>query len=97
MTDLFDQGARERLYFVLTKVPRIVDNDRAMIHRVRERFMPITTPIQTELMGLIRERLRPAPASRPSPPAARASRLELSEAIAHRPATRGAPPDAPSV
>ena len=51
MADLFEQGASECLYFVRAKVPRIVDNDGAMTHRVRERFMPITSPVQTELVG----------------------------------------------
>jgi len=84
MADLFEQGARERLYFVRTKVPRIVGNDGAMTHRVRERFMPITSPIQTDLIRLVGEQLRPPLTAAPPPPGARASRLELRDAITHR-------------
>ena len=75
MADLFEQGASECLYFVRAKVPRIVDNDGHTTHRVRERFKPIASPVQTELGRLVRERLRPAPgpslspAERPGKPA----------------------------
>ena len=88
IADLFLQGARERLYFVRARVPRIVCDDGLITHRVRERFAPITAPIQTDLIRLVRERLRPPPTAASSPSGASDSRLELSEAITHRPPWR---------
>jgi hypothetical protein len=88
VADLFAQGAHERLYFVRTKLPRIDDLDGQITHRVRERFTPIISPIQTDLVHLVRERLRPEPAPACPPADARATRLELSEAITHRPQSR---------
>ena len=88
IAELFEQGARERLYFVRSRVPRLVDNDGQLIHRVRERFMPITSPIQTDLMRLVREQLRPTPSVTEPPAGSHASRLELTEAITHRPEPR---------
>ena len=88
LAELFAQGAHERLYFVRTVLPRIDDRDGRITHRVRERFTPITSPVQTDLVRLVREQLRPHPASIRPPPGAHASRLELSEAITHRPQSR---------
>jgi len=81
-------GAYERLYFVRSQVPTIVDNDGEIIHRVHERLMPSTSPVQTDLIRLVREELRPAPDATDPPAAARASRIELTEAITHRPQSR---------
>ena len=88
LADLFAQGAHERLYFVRTQLPRIDDLDGQITHRVRERFTPIISPVQTDLVHLVRERLRPQPTPACPPPDARATRLELSEAITHRPQSR---------
>ena len=43
---------------VCAKVPRIVDTDGAKFHRVEERVMRITSPVQTELTRLVGEKLR---------------------------------------
>ena len=100
MSSIFERGVNERFYFARTSVPRIVENDGQVIHRVRERFMPITAVTQTELVQLIREDLRPPP-SQPGPPeTAHASRAELRHAITHhsgRPGLRAARPAHPPV
>jgi hypothetical protein len=83
---ILEQAARERLYFARARVPRIVDDDGRLPHQVRERFVPITSPVQSELVQRVRQALRPAPAPGGAPPGARASRVELQEAIGHRPA-----------
>jgi hypothetical protein len=88
LAELFERGARERLYFVSAKVPYIVANDGQITHRLRERFMPITSPVQTDLIRMVREDLRPPPIEPSPPPGARASRLELTRAISHRPQER---------
>ena len=88
LADLFAQGAQERLYFVRTKLPRIDDRGGRITHRVRERFAPIISPVQTDLVHLMREQLRHEPPPASSPADARATRLELREAITHRPQSR---------
>jgi hypothetical protein len=85
MSELFEQGAHQRLYFVRCKLPRVVDKDGQITHRVRERFIPIASPVQTELIRLVHDQLRPPIATASPPPGARASRVELTEAIGHRP------------
>lgn len=90
VADIFDQGAREQLYFVRAKVPRIVGDDGQMAHRVRERFMPITARVQTDLIRMVREQLRPPPIEVRASNDARTSRTELTDAITHRPTPRQA-------
>lgn len=51
--------------------------------------MPITSPVQTDLIRVVREHLRPPPIEVRPPVDARASRVELTEAITHRPGTTG--------
>jgi hypothetical protein len=88
IADLFEHGAHQRPYFVRTKVPRVVNDDGQITHRVRERFMPIASPVQTDLVRLVRDQLRPPPATACPSPGARDSRIELTQAITHRPPSR---------
>lgn len=92
LADTFEHGSRERLYFVSTRLPRIVDNDGQAIHAVRTRYLPITEPIHADLRRLVRDRLRPRTRQADTPSGAAVSRRELSEAIVHRP-----PPRAPGI
>lgn len=85
---IIEQGVAERLYFVSVKVPRIVDGTGQLVSPARERYVPITSLVQTELISIARHDLRPAPAV-PTPPArSHASRQELHEALDHRPPRR---------
>ncbi len=83
LSSIFERGVNERLYFARIRVPRIVENDGRVIHQVRDRFMPITTANQAELVQLIREDLRSRPRRLASADSAQASRAELSQAITH--------------
>lgn len=91
LADIFEHGARERLYFASTTLPRIVDNDGQLTHAVRTRYLPITSLVQTDLIRLVHEELRPPDEVVEPPPGAGASRRDLSESIRHRPQphTRG--------
>lgn len=66
-------------------MPRIDNHDRNIVHGVRERFMPITSPVQTDLARIVRERLRPTPESVAAPTRAAQNRRDFQEAIEHRP------------
>ena len=90
VADLIERGAREHLYFARTKLPRIVENDGNLIHGVRERFMPLSTPIRSDLIRFAQELRQPIRAPDP-PDKARTSRLEFEAAIRHRPSARPDP------
>jgi hypothetical protein len=82
-------GIKEKLYFVSAKLPRVSDETVRGIQQVRERWMPVTSPGQSEIIGLVRELLRPplAPPKEP-PPRAHESRAAYEAAIRHRPGPR---------
>ena len=87
---IIEQGVADRLYFVSVKVPRIVDSSGELVSPVRERYVPITAPINTDLLAITRHELRPPPVVAAAAPAAAAqSRQELRESIDHRPPRRG--------
>ena len=86
---IIEQGVADRLYFVSVKVPRIVDSSGELVSPVRERYVPITAPINTELLAIARNELRPPTVSSPPSEGARESRQELRESIDHRPERRG--------
>ncbi|MGN6128957.1 MAG: hypothetical protein ACTHOK_01295 [Nocardioidaceae bacterium] len=93
LTDIIEHGVRERLYFVKAKPSRMISDDGQVIHRGQERFLPITTPDQTDLLGLLRHHLRPKVKPPDSPPGASESRRELSRGIRHRPPSRPNTPE----
>ncbi|MEQ6902025.1 hypothetical protein [Nocardioides sp. YIM 152588] len=89
VADILEQGAREKLYFVGTPLSRIVEVDGRMTHRARPRYWPITAEVETELLRMVRDDLRPPPEARPVPPGAANSRDTLRAAMNHRPRTGG--------
>jgi hypothetical protein len=84
-----EHGINEKLYFGSGKLPRVTAETVQGIQPVRERWMPGTSPVQRELIGLVRERMRP-PLLPPkgSPPRADESRAAYEAAIRHRPGSR---------
>jgi len=85
---IIEQGVAERLYFISVKVPRIVSSFGEVVSPIRERYVPITAPINTELIAIARRDLRP-PAVLPTAPVdPHESRRELRESIDHRPSSR---------
>jgi hypothetical protein len=92
VSEIIEKGIAERLYFLRAKVPRLSNDATGMIRRVRQRYVPITSQVQTDLLRLARDELRPAPLQPIPPPDAAESRRKLQDAILHRPQPRG---DAP--
>jgi hypothetical protein len=88
---IIEQGVAERLYFVSVKLPRAVDGTGRLVSPARERYVPINSPVQTELLAVTRQQLRPAPALPIAPAEAQATREELRESIDHRPQRRHTP------
>jgi hypothetical protein len=82
---IIEQGAAERLYFRSVKVPRLVDGPDQLVNPARERYVPIHSPAQPDLLAIARRQLRPPPVAPTPPLAACGSREELRESIDHRP------------
>lgn len=89
LTEVIEHGISERLYFLRVKLPRVTDQSVGLVQPQRVRYVPINLPVQTNLIEIVRTRLRPPPIQ-PRPPAgARQSRLDFEAAIVHRPESRG--------
>ena len=82
---IIEQGAAERLYLLSVKLPRLVDETSHLLSPARGRYVPITSPLQTDLLAIVRSELRPPPVAPTPPHAARGGREELRESIDHRP------------
>lgn len=88
---IIEQGAAERLYFLSVKLPRLVDETSHLLSPARERYVPITSPLQTDLLAIVRSELRPPPVA-PTPPAgAQENREALRESTDHRLERRAGP------
>jgi hypothetical protein len=88
ISDIIEQGARERLYFLRVKLPRIVDQPERLIRPIRERYVPLNSADQTDLLDIVRSELRAPPTPPAAPSGAARSRGELIDAITHRPESR---------
>ncbi len=89
LTEVIEHGAAQRLYFLRVKLPRVVDQADGLIQPVRTRYVPIDSPVQTELLRIVRGELRPPPDRPHTPDSAARSRTEFEAAITHRPERRG--------
>ncbi len=69
-----ERGFAENLYFVSVKYPRLGDQRLTGVVQQRERWVPITSPTQTELLPVVRERLGPMPQRSVAPCDGRESR-----------------------
>ena len=88
---IIEHGAAERLYFISVKVPRMIDETGQLVSPARERYVPINSPVQTDLLAITMQRLQPPPVEPAAPPGAHESREELRESIDHRPERRAGP------
>ena len=85
------QGLQEKLYFIRAQLPELVDQPIYGISRVREQWVPYESPVQTDLIGIIRDRLRPPPDPSRAPANCDGTRREFEAALNHRPERRTAP------
>jgi hypothetical protein len=84
-----EYGVEKRLYFLRVPFPRIDEHSPGMVKGQRHRFVPITSPVQTDLMDIVRTELRPEPIRLHSPKGAGQSRADFDAAINHRPGDPG--------
>ena len=88
---IIERGVADRLYFTSVRMPGVVGETDHLVNPVRTRYVPITAPINTDLLAIVRQELRSPPMARPAPAGAHESRQELRESIDHRPERRGGP------
>jgi hypothetical protein len=85
IADMIERGAHHRLYFTKAEVPELDPDDGHLVHGPRATFLPITSPVQTAVLELAREHLRPPPI-RPAPlPGAAQGRADFRAALVHSP------------
>ena len=97
VTQVIEHGTSERLYFLRVRLPRLVDQSEGLVQQIRVRYVPIDSPVQTDLLDVARSRLRPPPEQPRAPPGAGRSRADFEAAITHRPSRTGVTPDGPSI
>lgn len=88
---IIEQGMAERRYLVTAKIPRIVDGTGQLVSPARQRYAPITAPVQNDLTAVVRNQLRPPPVVPVAPPGAQDKRETFRESIEHRPVPRAGP------
>ena len=91
VSQCIEHGAKERHYFLRVPFPRIDDTAPGFVGPTRERYIPITSPVETDLIVIARSQLRPAPITPRPPKGAAESRAEFEAAIMHRPGSPGQP------
>lgn len=92
LAEVIEHGISKRVYFLRVKLPRIVDQSVGLVQPQRVRYAPINSPAQSDLIEIVRTRLRPSPIQPRPPTGASQSRLDFEAAITHRPEGRGAGP-----
>jgi hypothetical protein len=84
-----ESGAKERLYFLRVPLPRIDSHANGMVKTQRHRFVPLTSPVQSDLIDIVRNALHPQPHRVCPPTGAARSRADFAAAITHRPGDPG--------
>ena len=87
--DAVEHGIKERLYFQRAVVPGMNSYNGELVKVLRPKYLPITSPVQTELLAIVRSELRPVPVQRKPPKGAAQSRLDFEAALTHRPGAPG--------
>ncbi|MFT3872689.1 MAG: hypothetical protein QM714_08595 [Nocardioides sp.] len=82
-------GIKERLYLQRVIVSAIENDNGDLVKGPRRKWLPITGPVQTELLAIVHHDLRPMPVQRKPPKGAAQHRLDFEAAIEHRPEPRG--------
>lgn len=82
-------GIKERLYFQRVTAPAIENDNGDLVKGPRREWLPITGPVQTELLAIVHHDLRPMPVQHKSPKEAAQHRRDFEAAIEHRPEPRG--------
>jgi hypothetical protein len=80
-----ERGIRKRLYFQRVVVPGMSNYNGDLVQAMRPKYLPITSPVQSELLAIVRHELRPMPIMPTPPKGAAQNRLDFEASIDHRP------------
>lgn len=83
--DVVEHGLRERLYFQRVIVPGMNNHSGGLVKVMRPEWLPVTGPVQSELLDILRHELRPVPVHHKPPNGAAQNRRDFEAAIDHRP------------
>lgn len=97
LADIIEAGIADKTLLRRAHVPRLEETSPELVKPVRVRFAPIDGRRGTDLVTIVRERLRPAPATPGVPPEAAKSRAELFSAITTRATSQAPRMHAPSI
>lgn len=97
LADIIETGIADKTLLRRAHVPRLEETSPELVKPVRVRFAPIDGSRGTDLVTVVRERLRPALATRAAPPEAAKSRAELFSAITTRASAQDPRMHAPSI
>jgi hypothetical protein len=81
---IIEQGVADRLYFVNVNAPRIAERAGHLVSSTRERYVPINSRFQSDLLAIARHQLRPVTSLAIPPEGAHGSRQEIHDSIDHR-------------
>lgn len=90
ITQVIQQGARERIYFTRVPLPRVDKHAAGLVKPTRQRYAPMTADVCQDLLDLVRNDLQPKTEAPKAPARAASSREELTAALVHRPEPRRA-------
>jgi len=83
-----ERGLDQKLYFVSVKYPRLGEQEVHGVAQPRERWIPVTSPVQTDLLPLVRARLRPFPCNPAATPEAIQDRHAYELLLTQQPGAR---------
>ena len=97
LTQVIEHGTSRRLYLLRVKLPQLLNGSEGLVHQNQVRYVPVDSHVQTDLLEVVRSRLRPPPEQPHAPQGAGRSRADFEAAITHRPSRRGVRPDGPTI
>ena len=84
-----EHGIKERLYFQNVLVPGMKDYNGELVRVNRAKWLPVTGPVQIELLDIVRTELRPVLVQHEPSKGAEQNRRDFEAAINHRPGEPG--------
>lgn len=86
IADVVETGIERGTFVQRVTLPRLVEGGGRLVQPVRERFVPVSTPTDLDVVSTVRERLRPQESVSVMTPGA--TRADLHSALIHQPQRR---------
>jgi hypothetical protein len=85
ISEIIEHGANQQLYFLRMGPRQLLKQPKHLRGPVGDGYVAMKAPIVTDLLDVVRTRLRPPPTPATPPTGAASSREQLHAAIRHRP------------